>query len=149
MAALWRRLRRRGRALSASRDTPDRLVRKPLNPTEEVCDPKSNGCNGALSVDFVTRTVSLNGTPIGLTRKEYELLHILALHLGQAVTCDYLLKEIWTSSQRRNSIQYLRVLVRDIRQKIEMDPEHPQLLLTASSIGYRLQITPSLSPDGS
>jgi two-component system KDP operon response regulator KdpE len=43
----------------------------------------------------------------------------------------------------------LRVLVRDIRQKIEMDPEHPQLLLTASSIGYRLQITPSLSPDGS
>ena len=103
---------------------------------------------GALSVDFAMRTVSLNRKPISLTRKEYQLLHILALHLGQAVTCDYLLKKIWASSQRRNSIQYLRVLVRDIRQKIEMDPEHPQLLITASSIGYRLQSPLSLSREG-
>jgi two-component system, OmpR family, KDP operon response regulator KdpE len=95
------------------------------------------------------RTASLNGKPISLTRKEYQLLHILALHFGQAVTCDYLLKKIWASSQRRNSIQYLRVLVHDIRRKIEMDPEHPQLLITASNIGYRLQSPLSLSREGS
>ena len=93
---------------------------------------------GPLSVDLVARTVSLNNSQIRLTRKEYRLLHILATHIGLVVTHDQLLKEIWTGNQRDN-IQYLRILVRKLRQKIETDPNHPRLLVTESGVGYRLQ----------
>jgi two-component system KDP operon response regulator KdpE len=93
---------------------------------------------GPLSVDLVARTVSLNKSQIRLTRKEYRLLHILATHVGLVVTHDQLLKEIWTGNQRDN-IQYLRILVRKLRQKIETDPNHPRLLMTESGVGYRLQ----------
>jgi two-component system, OmpR family, KDP operon response regulator KdpE len=93
---------------------------------------------GSLSVDLVTRTVSLDKKPIRLTRKEYRLLHILAMHVGLVVTHDQLLKEIWTGNQRDN-IQYLRILVRKLRQKIETAPNNPRLLVTESGVGYRLQ----------
>ena len=93
---------------------------------------------GPLSVDLVARTVSLNDSQIRLTRQEYRLLHILATHVGLVVTHDQLLKEIWTGNQRDN-IQYLRILVRKLRQKIETDPNHPRLLVTESGVGYRLQ----------
>jgi two-component system, OmpR family, KDP operon response regulator KdpE len=93
---------------------------------------------GPLSVNFVTREVLLDQKPIGLTRKEYRLLHILATHLGLVVTHDQLLNKIWTGQQREN-IQYLRILVRKLRQKIETDPDRPRLLITESGVGYRLQ----------
>src|SRR3984885_9979381 len=93
---------------------------------------------GPLAVDLVSRTVSLNKAPIRLTRKEYRLLHVLATHVGLVVTHDQLLREIWTGNQRDN-IQYLRILVRKLRQKIETDPNHPRLLMTESGVGYRLQ----------
>jgi two-component system, OmpR family, KDP operon response regulator KdpE len=93
---------------------------------------------GALSIDLVSRLVSLNTSQIKLTRKEYRLLHILATHVGLVVTHDQLLKEIWSGNQRDN-IQYLRILVRKLRQKIETDPNHPRLLVTESGVGYRLQ----------
>jgi len=92
---------------------------------------------GPLSVDLVGRVVSVNKTRVQLTRKEYRLLHVLATHLGLVVTHQQLLKEIWGSSQMHN-IQYLRILVRKLRQKIESDPENPQILLTESGVGYRL-----------
>src|SRR6202140_3053401 len=93
---------------------------------------------GPLSIDLVSRTVSLNKSQIRLTRKEYRLLHILATHVGLVVTHDQLLKDIWSGNQR-NNIQYLRILVRKLRQKVETDPNHPRLLVTESGVGYRLQ----------
>src|SRR3984893_15634724 len=93
---------------------------------------------GPLSVDLVTRTVSLNQSLVRLTRKEYRLLHVLAMHVGLVVTHDQLLREIWSGNQRDN-IQYLRILDRKLRQKIETDPNHPRLLVTESGVGYRLQ----------
>jgi two-component system, OmpR family, KDP operon response regulator KdpE len=93
---------------------------------------------GPLSVDLVARTVSLNSNPVRLTRKEYRLLHILATHVGLVVTHDQLLKDIWSGNQRDN-IQYLRILVRKLRQKIESNPNDPRLLVTESGVGYRLQ----------
>jgi two-component system KDP operon response regulator KdpE len=93
---------------------------------------------GPLSIDLASRTVSLNKQQIRLTRKEYRLLHILATHVGLVVTHDQLLKEIWTRNQGDN-IQYLRILVRKLRQKIETDPNDPRLLVTESGVGYRLQ----------
>jgi two-component system KDP operon response regulator KdpE len=99
---------------------------------------------GPLSVDLVTRSVSLNDQEIRLTRKEYRLLHVLAMHVGLVVTHDHLLKQIWSGNQRDN-IQYLRILVRKVRQKIETDPNNPRLLLTESGVGYRLQNRQSVS----
>jgi two-component system KDP operon response regulator KdpE len=93
---------------------------------------------GPLAVDLVSRTVLLNDSQVRLTRKEYRLLHVLATHVGLVVTHDQLLREIWTGNQRDN-IQYLRILVRKLRQKIETDPNHPRLLMTESGVGYRLQ----------
>jgi two-component system, OmpR family, KDP operon response regulator KdpE len=93
---------------------------------------------GPLSIDLVNRTVLLNNGQIKLTRKQYRLLHVLATHVGLVVTHDKLLEEIWSGSVRKN-IQYLRILVRDLRQIIEADPDHPQLLITESGVGYRLQ----------
>jgi two-component system KDP operon response regulator KdpE len=93
---------------------------------------------GPLAVDLVSRTVLLNDSQVRLTRKEYRLLHVLATHVGLVVTHDQLLREIWTGNQRDN-IQYLRILVRKLRQKIETDPNHPHLLMTESGVGYRLQ----------
>src|ERR1700761_2430590 len=93
---------------------------------------------GPLSIDLVGRGVSLNNSQIKLTRKEYRLLHILATHVGLVVTHDQLLKDIWSGNQRDN-IQYLRILVRKLRQKIEGDPNRPRLLVTESGVGYRLQ----------
>jgi two-component system KDP operon response regulator KdpE len=93
---------------------------------------------GPLSVDLVARAVSLNSNPVRLTRKEYRLLHILATHVGLVVTHDQLLKDIWSGNQRDN-IQYLRILVRKLRQKIETNPNDPRLLVTESGVGYRLQ----------
>jgi two-component system, OmpR family, KDP operon response regulator KdpE len=93
---------------------------------------------GPLAVDLAGRTVSLTNNRISLTRKEYRLLQILATNVGLVVTHDQLLKEIWTGSSRDN-IQYLRILVRKLRQKIEPDPNRPRLLLTEPGIGYRLE----------
>lgn len=93
---------------------------------------------GPLSIDLVNRTVLLNSNQIKLTRKQYRLLHVLATHLGLVVTHDQLLDEIWSDSVRKN-IQYLRILVRDLRQIIEPDPNRPRLLITESGVGYRLQ----------
>lgn len=93
---------------------------------------------GPLSIDLVNRTVLLNNNQIKLTRKQYRLLHVLATHLGLVVTHDQLLDEIWSDSVRKN-IQYLRILVRDLRQIIEPDPNRPRLLITESGVGYRLQ----------
>ena len=93
---------------------------------------------GPLSIDLVNRTVLLNNNQIKLTRKQYRLLQVLATHLGLVVTHDQLLDDIWSDSAKKN-IQYLRILVRDLRQIIEPDPNQPRLLVTESGVGYRLQ----------
>ena len=93
---------------------------------------------GDLSIDLVARSVTVGDSRVKLTRKEYRLLHVLATHVGLVVTHDQLLREVWSGRQRDN-VQYLRILVRKLRQKIEADPDRPRLLVTESGVGYRLQ----------
>jgi two-component system KDP operon response regulator KdpE len=93
---------------------------------------------GPLTIDLVARSVTINGKRIGLSRKEYSLLHILSKYAGLVVTHEQLLKEIWGASQVHN-IQYLRVLVRKVRGKIEANLTDPIILLTESGVGYRIQ----------
>jgi two-component system, OmpR family, KDP operon response regulator KdpE len=91
---------------------------------------------GPLSVDLVTNVVTLAGKRVQLTRKEYALLHALASHAGLVLTHQQLIKDIWGS--RAGNIQYLRILVRKLRQKIEPDPTSPTLIISESGVGYRL-----------
>jgi two-component system, OmpR family, KDP operon response regulator KdpE len=93
---------------------------------------------GPLTVDLAAQSVTLDTQAVDLTRKEYRLLHILAMHVGLVVTHDHLIEKIWPQANRDN-IQYLRLLVRNLRQKIEPDPNGPRLIITESGIGYRLQ----------
>jgi two-component system, OmpR family, KDP operon response regulator KdpE len=92
---------------------------------------------GPLKVDLVSRRVEVKNNPIELTNNEYHLLHILAKYLGLVVPYDHLLREIWPDNQRY-TLQYLRVLVRKLRERIEDDPDQPRLLLNESGVGYRL-----------
>ena len=93
---------------------------------------------GPLTVDLVSRAVMLDERHITLTRKEYRLLHLLASHLGLVMTHNQLIKEIWGNSSPDN-VQYLRTLVRKLRQKLEADPSQPKLLISESGVGYRLE----------
>jgi two-component system KDP operon response regulator KdpE len=92
---------------------------------------------GRLSVDLAHRIVTLDGDPVQLAPKEYRLLQILAQHMGKVVTHQHLLKEIWGSAQT-DAPHYLRILVRKLRQKIEVDPTQPAVLQTELGVGYRL-----------
>jgi two-component system KDP operon response regulator KdpE len=93
---------------------------------------------GSLVVDLVSRSVTIGDERITLTRKEYRLLHVLASHLGLVVTHQQLIKEVWGRALGDN-VQYLRMLVRKLRQKIEVDPNQPKFLITESGVGYRLE----------
>ena len=91
---------------------------------------------GDLSVDLVRRIVKLGERDIKLSPKEYDLLRVLVQHAGKVLTHRFLLKELW---DELTDAQYLRVYVRQLRQKIEADPERPQYVLTETGIGYRLR----------
>jgi two-component system KDP operon response regulator KdpE len=91
---------------------------------------------GNLSVDLVRRVVRVAERDVKLSRKEYELLRVLVQHAGKVLTHKFLLKELWDDLV---DAQYLRVLVRQLRQKIEADHERPQFVLTETGIGYRLR----------
>jgi two-component system, OmpR family, KDP operon response regulator KdpE len=91
---------------------------------------------GGLSVDLVRRIVRLGDNEVRLSPKEYELLRLLVQHAGKVLTHRFLLHELWDEP---TDTQYLRVYVRQLRRKIEVDPERPQYLLTETGIGYRLR----------
>jgi two-component system, OmpR family, KDP operon response regulator KdpE len=92
---------------------------------------------GDLTIQADPRRVSVRGDRIALTPKEYRLLQLLAQHAGNAVTRQNLLKEIWGPDHLADT-HYLRMLVRKLRQKIEVDPTQPSILVTAPNVGYRL-----------
>jgi two-component system KDP operon response regulator KdpE len=91
---------------------------------------------GDLSVDLVRRIVKVGDKEVKLSPKEYELLRVLVQHAGKVLTHRFLLGELWDDL---TDAQYLRVYVRQLRQKIEADPERPQYILTETGIGYRLR----------
>jgi two-component system, OmpR family, KDP operon response regulator KdpE len=95
--------------------------------------------NGFLAIDFPERRVTCNGEPVKLTVVEFNLLALLARHVGKLVTQRQLLKEIWGPGAVGHT-QYLRVYVGQLRKKLEPQPGRPVLLLTEPGIGYRMAI---------
>ncbi len=92
---------------------------------------------GDLSIDAVQRRVFVGSSEITLTPTQFKLLHALARDSDRVVTHQQLLREVWGSSHVEE-VQYLRVYVKQLRQKIEVDPARPRRLLTALGVGYQL-----------
>lgn len=91
---------------------------------------------GELSVDLVRRIVKVGDRDVKLSPKEYDLLRVLVQHAGKVLTHRFLLGELW---DELTDAQYLRVYIRQLRQKIERNAEQPQYILTETGIGYRMR----------
>jgi two-component system KDP operon response regulator KdpE len=92
--------------------------------------------SGELSVDLMRRLVTLRGHEIRLSPREYDVLSLMVAHAGKVLTHRFLLREIWGAD---SDVQYLRIYVRSLRQKIEPDPGWPTFILTETGVGYRLR----------
>lgn len=90
---------------------------------------------GDLSVDLVRRIVTVRDKEI-LSPREYEVLRLMVAHAGKVLTHRFMLREIWGND---SGVQYLRIYVRSLRQKIEADAERPSHILTETGVGYRLR----------
>lgn len=101
---------------------------------------------GDLSVDLVRRLVKVGGKEVKLSPKEYDILRILVQHAGKVITHQHLLNQVWGET---TDVQYLRVYVRQLRQKIERSPDDPQYITTETGVGYRLREADLDQPAGS
>jgi len=97
--------------------------------------------SGDLTIDLVRRRVTRGGHEIKLSPKEFELLRHLVAHAGKVLTHRHLLREVWGPAQA-DEVQYLRVFIRGLRQKLEPNPTRPTHILTELGVGYRLQLPP-------
>jgi two-component system, OmpR family, KDP operon response regulator KdpE len=91
---------------------------------------------GDLTVDLVRRIVTVRGREVKLTPREYDILRLLVMHAGKVLTHKFILREVWGGD---TDVQYLRIYVRALRQKLEADPERPDLIQTEQGVGYRLR----------
>jgi two-component system KDP operon response regulator KdpE len=99
---------------------------------------------GGLEVDLVRRIVRVDDAEVRLSPTQYRLLRLLVSNAGKVVTHRQLLSEVWGAAHR-DDVQYLRVFVRKLRQRIEADPAQPRYLLTELGVGYRLRTPDQLA----
>ncbi|WP_439606158.1 response regulator [Hydrogenophaga sp.] len=92
---------------------------------------------GDVTIDLLARSVVRTGQPVKLTATQWRLLEVLARHAGRVVTSRQLLREVWGPGHGEQG-HYLRIYVRQLRQKLEDDPTAPRFLQTEMGVGYRL-----------
>ncbi len=97
---------------------------------------------GAIKIDHAKRQVFLNDKPIKLTKKEYDLLDLMASNQGKVLSRDFLCGQLWPNKEVYSWSRALDVHIRRLRKKIEPDPENPRFILTHPGVGYRFE------PDG-
>ena len=93
--------------------------------------------SGDLVIDIAAHSVTRASKPIKLTPKEFELLAILARNVDRVVTHRHILTAVWGPAHAEN-LQYLRVFIGQLRQKLKAAPDEPELIQTEAGIGYRL-----------
>jgi two-component system KDP operon response regulator KdpE len=89
-----------------------------------------------LVIDFAGRQVSVDGVGVRLTRKEFDLLRLLARNAGKVLTYPHLLREVWGEAYVLQN-HYLRVHIGHLRQKLGDDPNDPRFIWTEPGVGYR------------
>lgn len=102
---------------------------------------------GGLSIDIARRLVSRDGTTIILSPKQFALLRILAVHHGSVLTHRQLMRELWPQEPDED-VQYLRILMKKLRNRIEPDPARPVYIVTELAVGYRLRTQEQLIAAG-
>jgi two-component system KDP operon response regulator KdpE len=115
-------------------------VRAVLRRARPAAPPASVGVlrAGALALDPAAHTVTREGEALRVTRTEFELLHYFMRHPGKVITHRELLQSVW-GAEYGDEAEYLRVYIRRLRQKIEVDPLNPRHLLTEHGLGYRFE----------
>ena len=93
---------------------------------------------GDVEIDLLARTVLKAGKEVHLTPKEYAVLVQLAKFPGRVITHEQIMAHVWPN-EREHHVEYLRVLVRTLRQKLETDPQRPRIIGNELGIGYRLR----------
>jgi len=91
---------------------------------------------GDLAVDLVRRIVKVGGAEVKLSPKEYDILALLITHAGKVLTHPHILREVWKTP---TDVQYLRIYIKQLRRKIEPDPQQPRYILTETGVGYRMR----------
>jgi two-component system KDP operon response regulator KdpE len=131
----------------------DDYVTKPFNPPELLAriraalrrTPAAQGAAtgrltlGRISIDFDTRQVARGAERVRLTPKEFDLLRYLVAHPNKVVTHRELLQAVW-GPDYGDEVDHLRVVINQLRKKIEAQPSKPAFLLTEPWVGYRLQL---------
>jgi two-component system KDP operon response regulator KdpE len=107
--------------------------------TRNTQDPLTSVVSiGALRIDLAKRLVLVGEKEVHLTPIEYKLLVLLSKHAGMVLTHKQLLDQVWGPGHG-TQMQYLRVYMAQLRQKLEENPAHPRYLLTEPGVGYRLK----------
>jgi two-component system KDP operon response regulator KdpE len=121
-------------------DTDELLARVRVAMRHRIgASPDTKLSVGAIEIDSAAHRVTKAGTAFYLTPKEFALLFELARHAGKVLTHRHLLAAIWGEAHV-NDVEYLRVTMRSLRQKVEDDPAAPALLINEPGIGYRFNI---------
>jgi two-component system KDP operon response regulator KdpE len=102
---------------------------------------------GALSIDIARRIVSRDGNAVILSPKQFALLRCLAVHHGHVLTHRQLMRELWPEEPVED-VQYLRILMKKLRNRIEPDPAQPIYIVTELAVGYRLRTQEQLDTTG-
>ena len=113
-------------------------IRASLRGRERRFASEARYAAGDLEIDFAFRRVSLCGEEVKLTPREYDLLRVLARHGGRVITHRQIIAAVWGAGATVDA-QFVRVLVGQLRQKLEAEPSDPELVLTEPGIGYRLR----------
>jgi two-component system KDP operon response regulator KdpE len=98
--------------------------------------------NGVIRMDLIRHEVFRDGEKVALTPKEYELLRYFMVNRGRMLTHKQILNEVWGAAHGEDT-QYLRVYVGQVREKLEINPSSPQLIITEPGVGYRMEIVQS------
>ena len=112
----------------------DAVLRRVRPPTTEAEPLRFDG----LEIDVRGRRVAVAGEEVQLSQREFDLLHFLATHPGQAFSRDRLMDRVWDSAPLSDT-STVTVHVRRLRAKIEPDPERPRFIQTVWGVGYRFQ----------
>ena len=120
-----------------------RAVLKRAHHSPEIRGETQITC-GELRIDTARRRVTVGDKEVKLTTTEYNVLHQLAQHRNEVLLHEQLLTAVW-GSEYRDDLEYLRAYIRYLRQKLEADPAHPQMIVTSQGVGYML-VCPESSP---